>query len=277
MSDTLQVLVVSKGHFYDHDAFLAMFEAMPDVEATLVEQPAAQVLLRPGNVDDYQVVLFYDMSGIPGAGLTHDRATEDGQPTADYQASMEALLQRGTGLLLLNHASVSWPHWPLWRAITGSSFMLSAGELDGVQVPGSGYRGGHGPHPNATFRVRPVGEHPVLAGLDEGFEITDELYLKTPGFEARVLPLLRADYDFVVENFTAPPLAPEAEKADWTHPPGSDLVVWANGAGKSPVVVSELGDGPAAYTNPGYQRLLHNALHWLASDNARAWAASRRP
>jgi hypothetical protein len=185
---------------------------------------------------------------------------------------MEALLARGTGIVLLNHATVSWPNWPLWRRITGSSFMLREGLLDGATVPGTGYRGGHGPHPNATFRVMPAGQHPVLEGLEDGFEITDELYLKTAGFESRVTPLLRSDYAFVAENFTAPPLAPEAERAAWTHPPGSNLVVWANAAGASPVVVSELGDSPAAFRNPGFRRLLGNALRWTASAEARDWA-----
>lgn len=274
--DKLQVLIVSKGHFYNHDAFLAMFEAMEDIETTLVEQPAAQVMLRPDNVGAYDAVLFYDMSGIPGAGLTHDLASEAGQPTADYRRSMEALIERGTGIVLLNHAAVSWPEWPLWRAITGSSFMLTAGELNGKQVPGSGYRGGHGPHPNATVKVLPQAQHPVLEGLEMGFEVTDELYLKTADFESKVLPLMRAEYDFVVENFSPPPLAPEQEQASWTHQPGSNLVVWAHSAEASPVVVSELGDGPAAFDHPGFRRLLHNALRWTASAEGRAWAAQQR-
>ena len=64
--------------------------------------------------------------------------------------------------------------------------MLRAGELDGQQVPGSGYRGGHGPLPNASVMASPQSEYPVLAGLQAGFEITDELYLKTFDFESSV-------------------------------------------------------------------------------------------
>jgi hypothetical protein len=273
-NDPLAVLLVTKGHDFDHDAFIAMFEAMPEIETTLVQQPAAQVLLQPEYAGAYDAVLFYDMSGIPGAGLTHDGASADGDPPPRYRAAMEALLKRGTGLVLLNHATVSWPNWPLWRQITGSSFMLRSGELDGETVPGSGYRGGHGPHPNATFKLIPQCEHPVLAGLQDGFDITDELYLKTRGYEATVLPLLRADYEFVVENFTPPPMAPPDEQAAWTHPPGSDLIVWANAVGSSPIVVSDVGDGPAAFENPSYRRFIENALRWVASEPARDWARS---
>ena len=178
------------------------------------------MLLEPANAGAWDAVLFYDMSGIPGIGLLHDGANDTGVPPDSYRASIEALLERGTGLVLLNHATVSWPLWPLWREITGTSFMLQSGELDGAEVPGSGYRGGHGPHPNPTLRLVPQCEHPVLEGLGEGFEITDEIYLKTAGFEDGVKPLLRGDYDFVAENFTPPPLAPSDEQAAWHHPAG---------------------------------------------------------
>jgi hypothetical protein len=268
----VSVLIVAKGHAFAHDAFLAMFTDMRGVTTTFVEQPAAQVVLQPEHAGAYDTVLFYDMSGIPGIGLQHDGANDTGVPSAAYQRAIEGLLARGTGIVLLNHATVSWPAWPLWRAISGTSFMLKRGVIDGVDVPGSGYRGGHGPLPNAEIRLVPAGRHPVLEGLEDGFEIADELYLKTRGFEQRVVPLLRGDYAFVAENFTPPPLAPPAERAGWNHPPGSDLVVWANAAGASPVVVSDLGDGPQAFANPGFRRLLCNALVWTASREARTWA-----
>jgi hypothetical protein len=273
---TVRVLLVSKGHAFDHDAFLAMFDDQSGLDVTLVEQPAAQVILRPENIGEFDAVLFYDMSGIPGIGAHHDGANDTGKPPEDYVRSIEALLERGTGIVMLNHATVSWPEWPLWRRISGSSFMLRAGELDGEWVPGSGYRGGHGPYPNPTLRLIPQDRnHPVLAGLEEGFEITDEIYLKTPGFESRVVPLLRGDFDFVAANFTPPPLAPAEEQERWDHPPGSDLVVWANSAGSSPVVAADVGDSPAAFANPGFRKLLYNALTWVASEEARAWARSR--
>jgi hypothetical protein len=270
------VLIVSKGHAFAHDAFLAMFDAMEDVEATLVQQPAAQEVLAAENAGSWNAVLFYDMSGIPGIGLTHDRADAAGQPTPAYRAAIEGLLARGTGIVMLNHATVSWPAWPLWRRIHGSSFLLRRGVLDGVETPGSGYRGGHGPLPSAKIHLKPVCAHPVLEGLEQGFDISDELYLKTAGFEANVVPLLRGEYAFVRENFTPPPLAPPAEQASWSHPPGSDLVVWANAAGASPVVVSDVGDAPPAFENPAFRRLLHNALRWVASEEARAWVRTRQ-
>ena len=275
MSKPISVLIVSKGHAFDHNGFLAMFTPMRGITTTFVEQPAAQVLLQPEHIGAYDCVLFYDMSGIPGIGLLHDGANNTGVPPPAYRAAIESMLVRGIGIVMLNHATVSWPDWPLWRRISGTSFMLRHGSLDGVAVPGSGYRGGHGPFPNATIKLKPAARHPVLEGLEGGFEITDELYLKTAAFEHNVVPLLRGQYNFVAENFTPPPLAPAAEQAAWTHPRGSDLIVWANAAGASPVVVSDVGDGPDAYANPGFRTLLENSLTWVASRAARDWAQSR--
>ncbi len=272
MENPINVLIVSKGHEYQHDSFLSMFAGMDGIRTTLVEQPAAQDVLAGPGADDYDVVFFYDMSGIPGVGLVHDRADEAGNPPESYVKSIERLLNRGAGLLLVNHATVSWPQWPLWREIHGSSFMLSAGRLDDQEVPGSGYRGGHGPLPSATIKLVPQRQHPVLAGLEDGFLITDELYLKTAAYEQQVLPLLRGDYEFVQSNFTPPPLAPAEEQAQWQHPPGSDLIVWANRCGKSPIVVSDVGDSPLAYDDTDYRRLIENSLRWLASAAARKWA-----
>ncbi len=272
---SINVLIVSKGHDYVHDSFLAMFAAMEGITTTLVEQPAAQVVLQPENAGAYDAVLFYDMCGIPGAGLLHDGANDTGIPPEAYVGAIEGLLEAGTGLVLINHATVSWPLWPLWREISGSSFMLTAGELNGKTVPGSGYRGGHGPLENATIQLVPQGDHPVLAGLENGFTITDELYLKTSDYEANVTPLLRGEYNFVMENFTPPPLAPPEEQANWQHPPGSNLIVWANACRNSPIIVSDVGDSPLAYDDANYRRLIENALRWVASGEARDWAKAR--
>jgi hypothetical protein len=233
--EPVRVLLVTKGHAFDHDAFLAMFEGMDELDVTMVEQPAAQVILRPENVGDYGAVLFYDMSGIPGIGLMHDGAGDTGIPPDDYRRSIEALIDGGTGIVMLNHGTVSWPLWPLWRSISGSSFMLTEGELNGQRVPGSGYRGGHGPYPNPTISLTPVDpSHPVAAGL-----------------------------------------APPEEQAAWSHPEGSNVVVWANAAGNSPVVAADIGDSPEAFGNADFRRLLRNALQWVASPEARQWAANR--
>ncbi|MCR9278248.1 MAG: ThuA domain-containing protein [Pseudomonadaceae bacterium] len=268
----LEVLVVCKGHAFAHDAFQEMLASLDGVNTCLVEHPAAQVVLAAADADRWDAVLFYDMCGIPGIGAVHDLADEQGAPTSQYSQAIEGLLSRGTGIVMLNHGTVQWPFWPLWRQISGSSFQLTDTMVDGELVPGSGYRGAHGPLPNATVALSAQGEHPTLDGLQAGFTVTDELYLKTAGFEASVLPLLRADYDFVQGNFSPPPLAPADQQANWTHPKGSDLVAWANAAGRSAVVATDIGDGPSTYGSASFRRFLANSLAWVASQDGRKWA-----
>jgi len=271
---TVNVLVVTKGHPYDYSGFHAMFDADPSIDSTFVEQPAAQVMLRQENVAPYDVVLFYDMCGIP----MDPAKSDDAFPSADYVRSIEGLLASGKGLVLLNHALVQWPMWPLWREITGTTFRLTAGEAGGRQVPGSGYRGGAGePHRNAVHRLSPVQpDHPVAKGLEGGFEITDELYIRTPlARSADIAPLFASDYGFTQANFNPPPMAPKAEQDAWSHPDGDNVIVWAKRTGRSPVVACEAGDGPPAYANPAFRRLLSNAISWAASPEARDWATGR--
>ena len=54
----------------------------------------------------------------------------------------------------------------------------------------------------------------------------------------------------------------------WQHPPGSSLVGWVKHYRNSPIVYIQGGDDPEAYANPQFQRLLHNAVRWVASEDA---------
>lgn len=273
----LNVLLVTKGHAFDYNGFYNIFDSNPELNTTQVEQPAAQVLLEPQNFakGNYNAVVFYDMWGVyPDANGNFS------SPSADYVKAIEGLLDRGVGLVLLNHALVQWPGWPLWREVSGTSFLLREGTVWGEKAPGSGYRGGGGePQRNAKMFLKVVAPgHPVTAGLGDGFQVEDELYIKTAGFEknADILPLFRTDYAMKQENFNPPPMAPQAEKDAWKHPQGSDLLIWAKRSRNSPVVASECGDGPAAYANPQFRRFLENAIRWVASDEAKAWAKAKK-
>ena len=91
------------------------------------------------------------------------------------------------------------------------------------------------------------------------------------------MPLLRSDYEFVDENFFSAALAIRGEmfsRRDWSHPAGTNLVGWARRQGASPIVYLAMGDGPAAYGNPGFRKLVENAVRWVASAEAHEWARS---
>ena len=44
---------------------------------------------------------------------------------------------------------------------------------------------------------------------------------------------------------------------------------------KPGVGVVGCGDGPPAYANPAFRKFVENALHWVASPEAKAWAKGR--
>jgi type 1 glutamine amidotransferase len=263
----LNVLVVTKGHPFERDAFFQVFEAWPDVACTSVEQPAAQAFFSPEAAAPYDAFVLYDMPGIEFRRGAPPRLHD---PPPALVRGLRELLAAGQGFVFLHHAIAGWPAWDEYAELMGGRFLYAPARLRGRDCPDSGYR--HG----VTHRVS-VAEpgHPVVEGLGAGFEIEDELYL-FEAFEQDVLPLLRSDYAFVEENFFSAALAVKGEmfsRQGWSHEPGSNLIAWARRVDASPIVYLACGDGPAAYQNEGFRRLLENAVRWVASDGARAWAS----
>ena len=49
---------------------------------------------------------------------------------------------------------------------------------------------------------------------------------------------------------------------------------WGKPAGRSPAVYLRFGDGPTTHADPNDRLALANAIRWVASGDARDWAAS---
>lgn len=264
----LNVLLVTKGHPFERDAFHAVFDAMPDMAVSAVEQPAAARFFEPEAAAPYDAIVCYDMPGIqfrPGqAPLFVD-------PPEALVRGFRALLEAGQGIVFLHHAIAGWPTWDEYARVIGARFLYEPAQLLGRSCPDSGYR--HG----TTHRVSVVDPaHPVAAGVDAGFEITDELYLAEV-FEDDVVPLLRSGFAFEAANFYSASQAIRGRMFSndgWTHADGSDLVAWARREAASPLVTFLAGDDPVAYKNPGFRTVLENAIRWVASPEAHAWARS---
>ena len=129
-----------------------------------------------------------------------------------------------------------------------------------------------------THRLSRVGEHPVTDGLPEHFDMTDELYL-CPIEESELTPLLRSDYTFEAENFYSASAAVAGQmesREGWDHPGGSNAVAWVKTWGNSPLVYIQGGDDSEAMANPHFRVLVHNAVRWVASDEAVAWARQQQ-
>ncbi len=254
--------VVTKGHPFDHDAFFAVFDQLSrtgDIGWTHVEHPEALELVEPERAADFDVFVMYDMPGLEFTG--GDPPVNFIDPPSGYREKFQQLLDAGKGMVFMHHAVAGWPTWPGYAEIVGGRFHYQPAELRNAAYPDSGYR-----H-DVTHTVEVVdATHPVCAGVDPSFSITDEVYL-FPVFEDDVVPLMRSTHGFVADNFYSADLAIRGTRNSaegWNHPPGSDLVAWANSQPNSPVVYLQFGDGPQTYADPNYRKILANAIAWVA-------------
>jgi uncharacterized protein len=266
-----RVLVITKGHPFDADAFFAMWNTVAPNAWTHWEHPEATELLATNATDDYDVIVFYDMPGI--RFTKSDPPAEFTEPPTAFVAAFAALRDAGKPLVFLHHAVAGWPAWEEYAHIVGGRFHYQPATLGTVDYPDSGYR----------FDVRHTIEvldptHPVCEGLGESFSLTDELYL-FPVLEAEVVPLMRTTFDMSdASQFYSADLAIRGTRNSndgWTHPPGSQLVAWAKNSANSPVVYLQFGDGPVTYADSSFQRALTNSLNWVTTTDARQWARDR--
>ena len=264
-----ELLVIARGHPYERDALAAVFDALPGYRWSLVEQPAATLLIASGAcAGRFDAIVFYDMPGVDFSGNEPGRAVP---PPADYVRALHALMDAGQGLVFLHHAIAAWPAWEEYAEIVGGRFHYRPAQLRGHDWPDSGYR--H--HVEHTVEV--LNPHPVTEGLPERFSVRDELYL-CPVFEESVVPLLRSHHTFTDENFFSAHRAitgHPGSREGWSHPQGSHLVGWAKHHRASPIVYLQGGDDGAALADPHYRQLVHNAVRWVASPAARDWVRER--
>lgn len=255
-----EALILTKGHPFAREAFFAIFEGFQDVAATAVEQPAAQAFFDPELARAYDAFVFYDM---PGIDFSQGPPARPVDPPPKVKKDLEELVAAGHGLVFLHHAIAAWPSWPEYGRLVGARFLYQPAEVRGVSYPDSGYR-----H-DVSHRVTPMTpKHPVLTGIEFGFEITDELYL-CPVFEKDVTPLLRSDAIFTSDHFYSSAQAVAGRmhsREGWSHPTGSNLVAWTHRVGRSPIVTILCGDGPSAYACPELQRLIGNAIRYVARE-----------
>jgi len=233
---------------------------------TFVDQPAAARLMRPGLQEAFDVLLLYDMPGLDFGAA--EKASAVG-PDPAVREGLCALLDAGIGVVALHHALAGWPGWPDYAELLGGRFLYRRGTVRGAMRLDSGYR-----HQVAYQAQVVAPDHPVTRDLPERFAMNDELYLAEI-FEEAVTPLLRADHAFTAENFYSATAAIEGQlfsNEGWQHSPGSNLIGWAKRARSSPLVYLQPGDDATTYNNPVYRRLVENALRWVASPAARAWA-----
>jgi type 1 glutamine amidotransferase len=261
------VLVVTGGHPFEEEPFLATFDELPGINWEHAPIPGARDYFRKERAGEFDAIVCYDMQGFEFRKPDPPKLLE---PPANYAEGFRQMLEAGQGIVFLHHAMSAWPTWPLWADVVGGRWHYLPGELHGRQWPASGYTA------EVSQRVSCIDQsHPICAGVEDGFDIVDEVYLN-PILEDRIVPLFRTDFDMSPEQFYSGELAIRGRlwaRDGWTHPRGSGIIGWVKSAGVSPVVYFQPGHGPSAYANAGFRRVLTNAIAWVGSDEAHRWAA----
>jgi type 1 glutamine amidotransferase len=260
----LNVLLVTRGHPFHRDTFFDIFDSNPDIQYSNVEHPAAQFLFNPEMAQHFDCYVQYDMPGVEFG--------DDGpiypEPPDFYKEGVRAMGEAGCPLVLLHHCAAAWPAWTEWSEIIGGRFLYTPMKSRGVDRPDSGY------NIDVSHIVSPTMDHPITRGI-EPFEITDEVYL-CEIFEDSVIPLFTSNWTFTRDNFYSAANAVVRGELNsnegWTHDDGSNIVGWIKTYKNAPLVYLQLGDGPAAYENPSFRRILAQAIKWASSDEAKAWA-----
>jgi uncharacterized protein len=255
----LRVLVAIGGHAFDRPAFDALLAALPGVDCDVVKHPEAARRMNPRDLDGFDALLLYDLPGLDF------RAAHDGprvlSPSRELMAGFDALLRAGMGIVALHHALAGWPGWDDYGEALGGRFLYAPAQVRGRDCPDSGYLA------DVEYDVEVADHaHPVTAGLPPRFTLRDELYL-CEVFEQDVIPLLRADAGFAQAQFRSAASALRGEgssREGGAHAPGSSLIGWVRCVHASRVVYLQPGDGPAAFEDSNYRRLVANALRWVA-------------
>ena len=170
-SDTpVKVLLITGGHAYDKENFDVMLSKLPIVYDH-VEHPDAHRMLKADKIDNYDVVLLYDMPK---------------EISPEAQQDFIAMLQKGKGLVVLHHAFCSYDYWPEYTRIVGGRYHHFPWTKDGTEQKPSNYT-----H-DATLQIRVEDKnHPITKGISS-FEIIDEAYGNTE-IRPDVHPVLSTD------------------------------------------------------------------------------------
>lgn len=217
----IRVLVVSGGHGFERKPFYNIFDSIPSITYDTLVQPRANALITSPEVNSYDVLVFYDMFD---------------PISPEQQKAYISLLNKGTSMIFLHHALVSYQKWPEFIKILGGQY-----HTDPVIVNGDTLRASYEHDVNIPVKVENK-KHPVTRGISD-FEIVDEVYGDVE-ILPRVKPLLST-----------------------THPKSMRYLAWINHYGNSDVVYIQLGHGPSGYSNPNFRRLVRQAIEWSAKQS----------
>lgn len=158
-----KVAVVTGGHSYDVPNFYRLFRNLPGIVADVM--PMDDFAASPTEARQaYDAVAFYIM--------LMDGPVDEGHPWwgGKPKTAIEELGQTSQGILVLHHATLAYPKYPLWN------------ELVGIGERSFGY------HIGENLRVNIAKpNHPIAWGLAD-WDMVDETYtMSEPGEGSEVI------------------------------------------------------------------------------------------
>lgn len=160
----IELAVVTGGHWFEVRGFHQLFRSLPHINATIQHMEDFGSSL-PSERLTYQVVLFYNMQ-MPTPQDSPNPAAREKPLTA-----LEQLPLSGQGIILLHHALMAYPRYPLWDMLVGMSGRDQ-------------FTYDHDQH--FTIEIKDA-DHPISRGL-AAWQIEDETYvLPEPGEGSQVL------------------------------------------------------------------------------------------
>jgi len=262
---SLRVTWIVGGHPYDETAFADMLKSLDGVESDVLKWPDASALFTVNGIEQMhregRVLALYD---LPGIHFNKGSEPDLIDPPSTVIEAWKRITQLGIPVLAMHHAIASWPTWPLFAEILKGRFHYVPASLRGKKYIDSGWA-------NPVHQIFDVllPSHPICEGLPESFELTDETYL-CPIFEDEVTALISTRANGNSSNFSSAYAAiRRADAGDWFHQDESRLVAWTHQYEMSTVVYLQPGDGPLAFNNNHYRKLISNTLYWLGKKRER--------
>jgi hypothetical protein len=162
MSD-LKIAVITGGHSYDVVPFHTLFRSLPGIDAYI--QHIDDFASSSKEVrESYDVVVFYIM---PTGAPTDTSPWFSGKPKSTF----EQLGETRQGIVMLHHAILAYPDWPVFDEIMGMEKRVITEYQHDEHIP--------------VDVALP--EHPIVKGVSP-WTIIDETYvLHNPGSDSQVL------------------------------------------------------------------------------------------
>jgi uncharacterized protein len=214
-NNKIKVLIVTGGHNFKAEPFFKMFADNPEVTYTWATQQTNAESYDRDDLFSYNVVLLYDSPN---------------KITDRQKARFLELFDRGTGVIVLHHAYLSYPMWSEYERIAGGKYVYQTEQMVNG-ITSSTYKG------DVDIPVTVVAKnHPVTAGLRD-FVLHDELYSNMHMLD-NSQPLLKN---------------------------GDQWLAWYRTEKKSRVVGTIVGHG--CYDDPNFQKLIAQSIRWVARRN----------